>query len=124
MARVPISADLDAEFARAADLLEEGKRARGRGHPRRGPQESRLPAWDARAAMLLAADDTRQGEFESAASRLEKAPASAIGLDAYRQLRRAEALELAGRPDDALAPARRAFEAEGPSRSASTPRAS
>ena len=114
VARLPISADLDAEFARAADLLEEGKRTEAEAILDSVRRKAAVPAWDARAALLLAADDTRQGEFLSAASRLETAPASAIGLDAYRQLRRAEALELAGRADDALAPARRAFEAEGP----------
>lgn len=114
VARVQISADLDAEFARAADLLEEGKRAEAEGILDAIRRKAALPAWDARAALLLAADDSRQGEFDSAAARLEKAPASSIGLDAYRHLRRAEALELAGRPDDALAAARRAFEAEGP----------
>ncbi|MEX0880505.1 MAG: transglycosylase SLT domain-containing protein [Thermoanaerobaculia bacterium] len=114
VARVEVSGDLDAEFARAADLLEEGERADAEGILDAIRRKAALPAWDARAALLLADDDSRRGDFAAAASRLEKAPASSIGLDAYRRLQHAEALELAGRPDDALEPARRAFEAEGP----------
>ena len=113
LATVEVSADLDAEFARAADLLEEGRRADGEavleGIRRRAGQ----PAWDARAALLLAADEARRQEWAAAAARLQGVNAAPIGLEPYRALFRAEALELSGKRDDALVDARRAFEAEG-----------
>ena len=112
--KVEITADFDAEFARAADLLEEGKRAEAASVLDAIRLKARQPAWDARAAFLLAADDARRQRYEAAAERLANIPASAIGLEAYSQLRRAEALELAGDPGGALDPARRAFETEGP----------
>ncbi len=113
VARVQVSTDLDAEFARAADLLEEGQRPGAEAILDAIRRKAALPAWEARAALLLAGDDSRQGRFEEAAARLEKAPASAIGLDPYRHLRRAEALELSGQPDEAVVAARRAFDSDG-----------
>src|SRR5439155_26865739 len=86
--------DVDADFARAADLLEASRRAEAEeildGIRRRKNQ----PAWDARIAFLLAADDVRRRDYAVAAARLET-PASSIGLEPYRELARAEALELA-----------------------------
>ncbi len=107
------SANLDADFARAADLLEAGQRAEAEGLLGEVRRKAGQPAWDARAAFLLAQDDTRRKDFAAAALRLE-APASSIGLEAYRHLARAGALELAGKPDEALAAARPAFTSEGP----------
>ena len=106
-------ADFDAEFARAADLLEAGKRADGEALLDALRRKANQPAWDARVAFLLAADDVRRKDFAAAAARLE-IPASPIGLEAYRDLARAEALELANDREAALASARRAFMAEGP----------
>jgi soluble lytic murein transglycosylase len=106
-------ADFDADFARAADLLEAGKRDEAEALLAELQRKAGQPAWDARAAFLLAQDDSRRQDFDAAARRLE-APASSIGLEAYRQLARAEALELAGKSDEALAAARLAFAAEGP----------
>jgi soluble lytic murein transglycosylase len=105
--------DFDAEFARAADLLEEGRRAEAEGALATLLREADQPAWNARAAMLLAADDLRREDWASAALVLGGANAGPVGLEAYRNLRLAEALELAGRPAEAMEPARRAFEAEG-----------
>ncbi len=106
-------ADFDTAFARAADLLEAGKRAEADALLEQVRRKAGQPAWDARAAFLLGQDDSRRQDFNAAALRLE-APASSIGLEAYRHLARAEALELADRPDEALAAARLAFDAEGP----------
>ncbi len=107
------AADADAEFAHAADLLEAGRRAEAEsvldGLARRLGQ----PAWKARIALLLAADDSRRLDDAAAAARLETS-ASAIGLEAYRLLARAEALERAGRGEEALEAARAAYAAEGP----------
>jgi soluble lytic murein transglycosylase len=105
--------DLDADFAHAADLLEAGQRAEGQKLLEEIRSRKNQPAWDARIALLLAADDVRRHDYSAAADRLAT-PASSIGLDAYRELSRAEALELAGRRDEAIASARRAFQAEGP----------
>ncbi len=107
------SADFDADFARAADLLEAGQRAEAESLLGAIRRKTGQPAWEARAALLLAQDDSRRKDFGAAALRLE-APATSIGLEAYRNLVRAEALELAGKPDEALAAARLAFAAEGP----------
>lgn len=106
-------ADFDAEFAQAADLLEAGKRAEADGLLREVQRRAAQPAWDARIAFLLAEDDSRRRDYAAAAARLD-VPASAIGLEAYRQLARAEALERSGRTDEGLEAARLAFQAEGP----------
>ena len=106
-------ANLDVDFARAADLLEAGKRAEAESLLAEVRRKSGQPAWDARTAFLLAQDDSRRQAFDAAAHRLE-APASSIGLEAYRHLARAQALELAGKPEAALAAARMAFAVEGP----------
>ena len=105
--------DFDADFAHAADLLEAGKRGEAEAILDAIRRKAAQPAWDARVALLLAADDVRRKDYSGAAARLE-APASSIGLDAYRDLARAQAFELAGDRPAALAAARRAFMAEGP----------
>ncbi len=107
------SADFDAEFARAADLLEEGKREEAERVLATLLQDADQPAWNARAAMLLGAADARREDWAAAAIALDAASAGPIGLEAYRNLRRAEALELSGLRAEAIEPARLAFEAEG-----------
>ena len=107
------SPDLDADFARAADLLEAGKRSEAETALAEIRQKASRPSWDARVALLLAADDLRRKDAAAAAARLETSAAS-IGLEPYRALWRAEALEQAGDAAGALAEARRAAEAEGP----------
>ena len=108
-----VSADFDAEFARAADLLEEGNRAEAERVLEVLRRKAEQPAWDARAAMLLAEDDASRQDWDGAARIRAEANAAPIGLEAYRNLRRAEALEKAGRPAEAMEAARLAFEAEG-----------
>jgi len=105
--------DVDGDFAHAADLLEAGQRADAEKILEEIRSRKKQPSWDARIALLLAADDVRRRDYTAAAERLA-IPASSIGLDAYRELARAEALELSGRRDEAIASARRAFQAEGP----------
>jgi soluble lytic murein transglycosylase-like protein len=112
-APVEVSTDFDAEFARAADLLEEGRRSEAERILEAIRLRVGLPSWDARAALLLAADDARRRDFEAAAEALAAVNAAPIGLEAYRNLRRAEALELSSRSAEAVEPARLAFEAEG-----------
>jgi soluble lytic murein transglycosylase-like protein len=107
------STDFDAEFARAADLLEEGKREEAERVLENLLRNADQPAWNARAAMLLGVADAWRDDWGAAALALEAASAGPIGLEAYRNLRRAEALELSGRRAEALEPARLAFEAEG-----------
>jgi len=72
------------------------------------------PAWNARIGLLLSADDSRRGRPTEAAARLGEASAVPIGLEAYRLLRRAQALEAAQRLEEALESARRAVEEPGP----------
>ena len=107
------STDFDAEFARAADLLEEGKREEAERVLETLLRNADQPAWNARAAMLLGTADAGREDWAGAALALEAASAGPIGLEAYRNLRRAEALEHSGRQAEAIEPARLAFEAEG-----------
>jgi soluble lytic murein transglycosylase-like protein len=109
-----VSTDFDAEFARAADLLEEGQRAEAQRRLEAIRRKAGQPAWDARVAFLLASDDARREDWAAAAARLESLPASTIGLEPYRELRLSQALERGGRRPEALGAARRAFEGEGP----------
>ncbi len=109
-----VSSDFEAEFARAADLLEEGRRSEAEAVLAEVRRRAGPSAWDVRAAMLLASDDARRQDWVAAAATLGGVRAAPIGLDAYRSLRRAEALELSGRSDEALEEARRAFTSEGP----------
>ena len=114
MGDISISSDFDAEFARAADLLEDGKRADAEQILAAIRRRAARPAWDARVALLLARDDARRGKDADAAARLRDVSASPIGLDPYRLLLRAEALDRSGAEEDALAIARLAFEADAP----------
>lgn len=106
-------ADFDAEFARAADFLEAGRRTEAEGALEALRARAGRPSWDARVALLLAADDVRRRDYAAAALRLET-PAASIGLEPYRDLFRAEALELAGNPNGAIAAARLSAAAPGP----------
>ena len=114
LGKLEISADFDAEFARAADLLEEGKRPEAEQILDEIRRKAGRPSWDARVALLLASDDVRRQNDAAAATRLRDVSATAIGLDAYRLLMRAEALERAGLQREAIEPARMAFEAQAP----------
>jgi tetratricopeptide (TPR) repeat protein len=109
-----VSTDFDAEFARAADLLEDGRRDEAEKLLEVIRRKAAQPAWDARVAFLLASDDGRSGNWAAAAARLQSVPAASIGLEPYRELRLSEALERAGQREEALASAQRAFEGEGP----------
>src|SRR5262249_59845975 len=60
------SVDVDADFARAADLLEAGQRAEAEALLDAIPSRQDQPAWDARAALLLAAADGRRRDFPAA----------------------------------------------------------
>ena len=110
----PVTSDLDAEFARAADLLEQGDRAQARKVLAEIGREANQRAWDARIMLLLAADDERRKDFASAERRLRAAAASAIGLEPYRRERLGRILEAAGREEDAIAEWRGAFESDEP----------
>lgn len=108
----PVTSDLDAEFARAADLLEQGDRVSAdvvlAAIRRRADQR----AWNARIAFLLAADDERRGDSVSAEARLRTAEAAAIGLDPYRRERLGRVLETSGRPAAAIEEWRNAFDSD------------
>ena len=106
--------DFDAAFARAADLLESGKRAEAEQALDSLRKKSGERAWDARADLLLAADDLRRKDYPAAVRRLRLAPAPAIGLEPVRRATLARALALAGLHAEAAAEARAAFETEEP----------
>ncbi|HEY7368431.1 MAG TPA: transglycosylase SLT domain-containing protein [Thermoanaerobaculia bacterium] len=110
---LPLTSDFDAEFARAADFLEEGRRAEAEAILGEIRRRAGAPAWDARVALLLADDDVRRKDPAAAAARLENVTATAIGLEPYRRLHRARALQAAGAPAEAILEARAAFESEG-----------
>lgn len=114
MGELEVSADFDAEFARAADLLEEGKRTEAQRILDAIRRKAARPSWDARVALLLASDDMRRENDAAAEARLRDVSAAPIGLDAYRLLMRAQALERAGSVQEAIEAARLAFEGEGP----------
>lgn len=107
------TAEEDAEFAKAADLLEAGQRSEAESALQALRSRANRPAWDARVALLLAADDVRRRDYAAAALRLETS-ASPIGLEPYRELFRAQALELGGDPEAAIAAAKRAAAFPGP----------
>ncbi|HEX4440935.1 MAG TPA: lytic transglycosylase domain-containing protein [Thermoanaerobaculia bacterium] len=114
LADVPaVSSDYDAEFARAVDLLEEGKHADAEAVLEAIRKSARLPSWDARAALLLAVDDANHDRWAEAAEHLTGVSAAPIGLEAYRELRLSESLELSGKSSDALQAAERALATEG-----------
>lgn len=113
LADIPeVSSDYDGEFARAVDLLEEGKHAEAEAVLEAIRKSARLPSWDARAALLLAVDDAHHDRWAEAADHLAGISAAPIGLEPYRQLRLAQALELSGKPGEALEAARGAFSSE------------
>jgi soluble lytic murein transglycosylase-like protein len=91
-----VSSDYDAELARAADLLEAGKRSEAEGVLSELRREAGQRAWDARVDLLLALDDERRGDFRAAAVRLAAASAAPIGLDLYRRERLARDLAASG----------------------------
>ena len=113
LGKLEISADFDAEFARAADLLEAGQRAEAEAILATIRKNAARPAWDARVSLLLATDDARRGNSAAAAAQLSDSSAASIGLEAYRLFLRAQALERAGSVPDAIVAARLAFGAEG-----------
>ncbi|HEY2797558.1 MAG TPA: lytic transglycosylase domain-containing protein [Thermoanaerobaculia bacterium] len=114
LGKLEVSADYDAEFARAADLLEEGKRVEAEAILETIRKSAQRPAWDARVALLLAADDARRGDDAGAAARLHDVSAAPIGLEPYRLLLRARSLERARAVPEAIAAARSAFAWDGP----------
>ncbi len=105
--------DFDADFARAADLLEAGKRAEGEAILLEIRRRADQRAWEARVALLLAQDDMRRQDFAAAAARLETS-AAPIGLEAYRHRARSAALSLAGDSDRSLEEARLAVATDEP----------
>ena len=110
----PVTSDLDAEFARAADLLEQGDRVSAQSVLAEIGRKAGQRAWDARILLLLAEDDERRKDFAAAERRLRAAEAAAIGLEPYRRDRLARVLDAAGEPDAAIAEWGRALDAAEP----------
>jgi soluble lytic murein transglycosylase-like protein len=110
----PVTSDLDAEFARAADLLEQGDRAAAETVVTEIRRVANQRAWNARIAFLLAADDERRKDFASAESKLRAAEAPAIGLEPYRHERLGRVLEAAGRTEAAIREWEAAFDSDEP----------
>jgi peptidoglycan lytic transglycosylase len=104
----------DEEFARAADLLEEGHRAEAEAVLAEIHERVRQPAWDVRAAFLLAEDDARRGDRLQARRRLIEVDARPIGLEAYRLLMLARWDAALRDENSALPEARAAFEWPSP----------
>jgi soluble lytic murein transglycosylase-like protein len=110
----PVTSDSDAEFARAADLLEAGDRAGAERVLAEIGRTAGQRAWNARIAFLLAADDERRKDFATAERRLASAEAAAVGLEPYRLDRLGRVREAAGRIPEAIEAWRAAFEGEEP----------
>jgi soluble lytic murein transglycosylase len=108
----PVTSDFDAEFARAADLLEKGDRAEAAAILTEIQRRAGQRAWNARIAFLVAADDERRKDFAAAERRLRAAEAGAIGLEPYRRDRLARLLQAAGRGEEAVAVWRTALESD------------
>src|SRR5438128_1662964 len=106
------SSDFDAEFARAAESLEAGKRPEAEQALESIRLRSAERAWEARVAFLLAGDDLRRKDFAAAVRRLRLAPAAAIGLEPYRLMLLGRALDAAGQSEGAAREYRAAFETE------------
>ncbi len=106
--------DFDAAFARAADLLEAGQRPEAEKSLEAIRVRSAERAWEARVAFLLAGDDLRRKDFAAAVRRLRLAPAAAIGLEPYRRVALARALDAAGQHGEAAREIRAAFESDEP----------
>ncbi len=96
------------------DLLEAKRRPEAEKALEEIRVKSGARAWDARVAFVLAGDDLRRKDFPAAVRRLRLAPAAAIGLEPYRNLRLGEALEAAGLHEQAARTLRDAFETEEP----------
>ena len=111
---LPVSSDYDAEFARAADLLEAGRLGEAEIVLAEISRKSGQPAWQARAVLALAAADLSRKDFASAIGRLKTADVSAIGLEPYRKILLARAYEGAGRTREEIGQYRAAFHAEVP----------
>src|SRR5215475_14249360 len=107
-ADIPSSAtpDLDAGFARAADLLEAGKRTEAEQALDAIRAKTEERSWEARIAFVLASDDLRRKDYPAAVRRLRLAPAAAIGLESYRHAMLARALAAAGLHAEAAREAR------------------
>ncbi len=110
----PSPPDFDAAFARAADLLEAGQRPEAEQALEAIRVKSGERAWEARIAFLLAGDDLRRKEFAAAVRRLRLAPAAAVGLEPYRRIALARALDAAGLHAEAAREIRAAFETDEP----------
>lgn len=109
----PLSTDLDAEFARAADLLETEKRDEGLAILAEMRAKEPGPAWSARIALLLAREALARGDAALSIRELESlSSAGAIGLEPYRQVLLARALGRAGRLADSVAAWRAAWESD------------
>ncbi|HEV2064429.1 MAG TPA: lytic transglycosylase domain-containing protein, partial [Thermoanaerobaculia bacterium] len=111
---ISISTDFDAEFACAADMMEAGQRVEAERIFAEIARISGQPAWDARAAFVLALDDERRGDHAAAARRLQSVTAESIGLEAYRHLTLSRCYASAGRAREAEIEARLALAAEEP----------
>ena len=97
-----VSSDYDAEFARAADLLEANERARAEEILAEVRRRAAQRAWEARIELLLALDDERRGDLAAAAVRLGAVSAAPIGLESYRRERLARVLAATGETARAL----------------------
>ena len=98
----PVTSDLDAEFARAADLLEAGKRADASTVLSEIVRKAGQRAWHARISLLLAGDDERRKDYASAEKNLRAAEAAAIGLEPYRRVELGRVFEATGRREAAI----------------------
>ncbi|HEX9149949.1 MAG TPA: hypothetical protein VF958_12365, partial [Thermoanaerobaculia bacterium] len=110
----PVTSDLDAEFARAADLLEAGDRTTAATVLAEIARKAGQRAWHARISLLLAEDDERRKDFASAEKNLRAAEAAAIGLEPYRRAWLGRVLEAAGRREAAIKEWRGALESAEP----------
>jgi soluble lytic murein transglycosylase-like protein len=97
-----VSSDYDAELARAADLLEAGRRPEAEQILSEVRRRAGQRAWEARVDFLLTLDDERRNDFEAAAARLATSSAASIGLESYRRDRLARDLAASGRVEQAL----------------------
>ncbi|MGH9399791.1 MAG: transglycosylase SLT domain-containing protein [Thermoanaerobaculia bacterium] len=95
-------------------MVEAGQRAQAERIFIEIARLSRQPAWDARAAFVLASDDERRGDHAAAARRLSAITAEGIGLEAFRHDALSRSLAALGRTPEAQIEARLAFDAEEP----------
>jgi soluble lytic murein transglycosylase-like protein len=106
------SSDFDADFARAEESLEAGRRPEAEKILDGIRSSSGERAWEARIAFLLAGDDLRRKDFPAAVRRLRLPPAAAIGLEPYRLMLLGRVLDAAGLSGEAAREYRLAFETE------------